>query len=128
VRDEIEICSLPGTASSSAARQESCAIYAQRKSTVEPVLGIVKLVLGFPSVSFGGLDGATGELTLVSMAWNLKRLFNLKRQRLQPHAPIAARKVRTTRSCSQRSSEPSNPPLFGTFSTTHPVCLGPQSA
>ena len=56
------------------------AIYAKRKSTVEPVFGIVKSVLGFRQFHLRGLDGASGEWTLVSMAWNLKRLFNLTQQ------------------------------------------------
>ena len=57
---------------------EGRAIYAQRKSTVEPVFGIIKSVLGFRQFHLRGLDGASGEWTLVTMAWNLKRLFNLK--------------------------------------------------
>ena len=56
------------------------AIYAKRKSTVEPVFGIVKSVLGFRQFHLRRLDGASGEWTLVSMAWNLKRLFNLTQQ------------------------------------------------
>jgi len=57
---------------------EGRAIYAQRKSTVEPVFGIIKSVLGFRQFHLRGLDAASGEWTLVTMAWNLKRLFNLK--------------------------------------------------
>src|SRR5216684_5574544 len=56
---------------------EGRAIYAQRKSTVEPVFGIIKSVLGFRQFHLRGLDAASGEWTLVTMAWNLKRLFNL---------------------------------------------------
>jgi transposase len=57
---------------------EGRAIYAQRKSTVEPVFGIIKSVLGFRQFHVRGLGAASGEWTLVTMAWNLKRLFNLK--------------------------------------------------
>ena len=57
---------------------EGRAIYAQRKSTVEPVFGIIKSVLGFRQFHVHGLDAASVEWTLVTMAWNLKRLFNLK--------------------------------------------------
>ena len=57
---------------------EGRAIYALRKSTVEPVFGIIKSVLGFRQFHLRGLDAASGEWTLVTMAWNLKRLFNLK--------------------------------------------------
>ena len=56
---------------------EGRTIYAQRKSTVEPVFGIIKSVLGFRQFHLRGLDAASGEWTLVTMAWNLKRLFNL---------------------------------------------------
>ena len=57
---------------------EGRAVYALRKSTVEPVFGIIKSVLGFRQFHLRGLDNASGEWTLITMAWNLKRLFNLK--------------------------------------------------
>ena len=57
---------------------EGRAVYAQRKSTVEPVFGIIKSVMGFRQFHVRGLDAVTGEWTLVTMAWNLKRLFNLR--------------------------------------------------
>ena len=53
------------------------AIYAQRKCTVEPVIGIIKSVLGFRQYSLRGLENVKGELNLVAMAWNLKRMFVL---------------------------------------------------
>lgn len=52
-------------------------IYAERKSTVEPVIGIVKSVMGFRQFSLRGLENVKGELRLVAMAWNLKRMFVL---------------------------------------------------
>ncbi len=52
-------------------------VYAERKSTVEPVFGIIKHVLGFRQFFLRGLEGVSGEWTLVSMAWNLKRMFVL---------------------------------------------------
>lgn len=52
-------------------------IYSQRKSTVEPVIGIIKSVLGFRQFSLRGLENVKGELKLVAMAWNLKRMFVL---------------------------------------------------
>jgi transposase len=52
-------------------------IYAQRKCTVEPVIGIVKSVLGFRQFSLRGLENVKGELKLVAIAWNLKRMFVL---------------------------------------------------
>ena len=51
--------------------------YAKRKSTVEPVFGIIKHVMGFRQFSMRGCDAASGEWTLVSIAWNLKRMFRL---------------------------------------------------
>ncbi len=53
------------------------ALYAQRKSTVEPVIGIIKSVLGFRQFSLRGLENVKGRLNLVAMAWNLKRMFVL---------------------------------------------------
>lgn len=69
---------------------EGRAIYAQRKSTVEPVFGIVKSVMGFRQFHLRGLDAASGEWTLVSIAWNLKRLFTLGQQSTPPHRPRPA--------------------------------------
>ena len=53
------------------------AIYAQRKCTVEPVIGIIKSVLGFRQFLLRGLDNVRGEWNLVTMAYNMKRLFAL---------------------------------------------------
>jgi transposase len=53
-------------------------IYAKRKCTVEPVFGIIKQALGFRQFLLRGLEAVSGEWTLVSMAWNLKRMFALK--------------------------------------------------
>ncbi len=52
-------------------------VYAERKSTVEPVFGIIKHILGFRQFFLRGLEAVSGEWTLVSMAWNLKRMFAL---------------------------------------------------
>ena len=53
------------------------ALYAKRKCTVEPVIGIIKAILGFRQFSLRGLEHVKGELNLVAMAWNLKRMFVL---------------------------------------------------
>ena len=53
------------------------ALYSLRKQTPEPVFGIVKSVLGFRQFMLRGLDNARGEWTLVTLAWNLKRMFAL---------------------------------------------------
>jgi transposase len=51
--------------------------YAKRKSTVEPVFGIIKEVMGFRRFMLRGFQAVTGEWTLVCIAFNLKRLFTL---------------------------------------------------
>ncbi len=53
------------------------AIYAARKSTVEPVLGIIQEVLGFRQFSLRGEVAAAGEWVLVCLAYNLKRFHRL---------------------------------------------------
>ena len=65
------------------ATREGRAIYGRRKCTVELVFGITKSVLGFRQFHLRGLKGVTGEWTLVSIAWNLKRMFTLEQQKLQ---------------------------------------------
>jgi len=52
-------------------------LYAKRKSTVEPVFGIIKHVMGFRQFFLRGYEAVSGEWTLVSIAWNLKRMFVL---------------------------------------------------
>ena len=54
------------------------ALYGLRKQTVEPVFGIVKRVMGWRQMSMRGLDKARGEWSLVTMAWNIKRLHVLR--------------------------------------------------
>jgi transposase len=53
------------------------AIYRLRKCTVEPVIGIIKEVLGFREFSLRGEQAAGGEWCLVCIAFNLKRLHTL---------------------------------------------------
>jgi len=53
------------------------AIYRLRKCTVEPVIGIIKEVLGFRQFSLRGLKKVSGEWCLVCLAFNLKRLHIL---------------------------------------------------
>ena len=54
------------------------ALYGLRKQTVEPVFGIIKRVMGWSQMSMRGLDKARGEWSLVTMAWNIKRLHVLQ--------------------------------------------------
>lgn len=52
--------------------------YRKRKSTVEPVFGIIKSILGFTSFRLRGLNKVKLEWKLVTLAYNCKRLNNLK--------------------------------------------------
>ena len=52
-------------------------IYGLRKSTVEPVIGIIKEALGFRQFSLRGMWAVAGEWCLVCLAYNLKRLHML---------------------------------------------------
>jgi Transposase DDE domain len=52
-------------------------LYALRKQIPEPVFGIIKSVMGFRQFLLRGIDKVRGEWKLVTMAWNLKRLFVL---------------------------------------------------
>jgi transposase len=60
------------------------AIYRLRQCTVEPVIGIIKEVLGFRQFSLRGVKAAAGEWALVCLAFNFKRLHVLF-----PHARLA---------------------------------------
>lgn len=53
------------------------ALYAKRKSTVEPVFGIIKAVMGFRQFLLRGVESVRKEWDLVCMAWNLKRMHAL---------------------------------------------------
>lgn len=59
------------------ATPEGKRLYALRKQTPEPVFGIIKSVMGFRQFSLRGLDKVKGEWNLVTMAWNIKRMFAL---------------------------------------------------
>jgi transposase len=51
--------------------------YALRKQIPEPVFGIIKSALGFRQFLLRGIDRVRGEWNLVTMAWNMKRMFVL---------------------------------------------------
>ncbi len=63
---------LADAGSFSGANVEACA-----KVGVEPVIGIIKSVLGFRQFSMRGLEKARGEWSLVTMAWNMNRMLVL---------------------------------------------------
>jgi transposase len=52
-------------------------LYALRKQIPEPVFGIIKSVMGFRQFMLRGLDKVRGEWRLVTIAWNMKRMFIL---------------------------------------------------
>lgn len=53
------------------------ALYALRKQTPEPVFGIIKSVMGFDQFLLRGFDNVKGEWNLVTMSWNIRRMFAL---------------------------------------------------
>lgn len=52
-------------------------LYGLRKQTVEPVFGIIKEALGFRRFLLRGMEKVAVEWDLVTMSYNLKRLFKL---------------------------------------------------
>ena len=57
--------------------KEGKAVYARRKSTVEPVFGIIKHIMGFRQFMLRGVEKAKGEWNLICIAYNLKRLHTI---------------------------------------------------
>jgi transposase len=53
-------------------------LYGLRKQTPEPVFGIIKSVMGYRQTLLRGLENVRGEWNLVTMSWNIKRLFALQ--------------------------------------------------
>jgi len=54
------------------------ALYGLRKQTVEPVFGIIKSVMHFRQFLLRGLEAVSAEWSLVTMAWNIRRMAVLK--------------------------------------------------
>jgi hypothetical protein len=52
-------------------------LYALRKQIPGPVFGIIKSVMGFRQFLLRGIDKVRGEWSLVTMDWNVKRMFVL---------------------------------------------------
>jgi hypothetical protein len=59
------------------ATPEGKLLYRLRKQIPEPVFGIVKSAIGFRQFLLRGLDKVKGEWSLVTMAFNVKRMFAL---------------------------------------------------
>ena len=57
--------------------KEGKAIYALRKSMVEPVFGVIKHVMGFRQFMLRGFEKSQGEWSLMCIAYNLKRLHTI---------------------------------------------------
>ena len=86
------------------ATPEGRQLYALRKQTPEPVFGIIKSAMGFRQFSLRGLDKVTGEWNLVTLAWNIKRMFTL--QYAQAAGLRTSRKgIRVCSPCHARASE-----------------------
>lgn len=60
---------------------EGARLYRLRKTSIEPVFGIIKSVLGFRRFSLRGLDKVNLEWQLVSAAFNCRRLAARKARR-----------------------------------------------
>lgn len=53
-------------------------LYALRKQTPEPVFGIIKSAMGFRQFLLRGMRSVKGEWNLVTLSWNIKRMFALQ--------------------------------------------------
>ena len=58
--------------------QEGQRIYSKRKTTVEPVFGIIKSVMGFRQFLMRGLENIGIEWDLVTISYNVSRMYALK--------------------------------------------------
>jgi hypothetical protein len=58
--------------------EDGKAEYKKRKQTVEPVFGVIKSAMGFRRFSLRGLNKAATEWTLVTLAYNCKRMVTLQ--------------------------------------------------
>jgi len=58
--------------------------YKLRTQSVEPVFGIIKAAMGFRQFSLRGLEKVNTEWTLVTLAYNFKRLFSITNGKALP--------------------------------------------
>ena len=113
------------------ATPEGKKLYALRKQTPEPVFGIIKSVLGFRQFSLRGLDKVRGEWSLVTLAWNIKRMFALKAAPSPRSAPSAAIRVLPANSSHHGNSPQSQIDRLTSFFghrlavTLRPITLSP---
>ena len=59
-------------------------LYGQRKQTIEPVFGIIKEAMGFRRFMLRGLTKTKLEWTLVTLSYNIKRLFHIGTELAMP--------------------------------------------
>jgi Transposase DDE domain len=58
--------------------REGKALYGQRKQTVEPVFGVIKEAMKFRRFMLRGLSKTKLEWSLVTLSYNIKRLFHMQ--------------------------------------------------
>ena len=58
--------------------EDGKARYKKRKQTVEPVFGIIKSAIGFTRFHLRGIQNVAAEWLLVALAYNCRRLHNLR--------------------------------------------------
>lgn len=68
-------------------QKENRAAYRLRKQTVEPVFGTIKKWMGFTQFQLRGLEKAQGEWRLVTLAYNVKRLWRIKTAQMLQASP-----------------------------------------
>jgi hypothetical protein len=100
-------------------------LYALRKQTPEPVFGVIKSALGFRQFSLRGLDKVRGEWSLVTMAWNLKRMFVLAPLTRRPSVPAPESK-RPKRPKSRLSTARGSRPTPQLVSARQNPCANPR--
>lgn len=102
------------------------ALYGKRKSTVEAVFGQIKRVLGFRQFMLRGFARICGEWTLVTMAYNLRRLFQLVGRRMHAISRGTVELCVCASSYCQRSMVERCDHLF--FQTPSSVTLSPTDS
>jgi hypothetical protein len=58
--------------------EDGKARYKKRKQTVEPVFGIIKSAIGFTRFHLRGRQNVASEWLLIALAYNCRRLHNLR--------------------------------------------------
>ena len=79
--ENVFVCADTGYFSSSLIEktEEGQKIYSKRKTTVEPVFGIIKRVMGFRQFLMRGLENIGIEWDLVTISYNISRMYAMKK-------------------------------------------------